>query len=509
MTASNDLDRQLQAYLEASGPSDVRSEVVTSALDTARGLRQRRGPAAWVTGPGSWPVFAGRVSLRGLSPALRVGIAAAALLTLVGGSVFVGSRLMADTDPLPLRTSYNGAFESVGRTYGEGEIGPRSVAVLPDGRILGVTTTRQTTQVDGGDWVPSRIEAWDPRTGTLGDLGSTLKPRHGATVVALSDGRVLVVGGDISPPYEGEGTHLPATAEVFDPTTGTSEPAGPPPRSASTARRSGADIGFVAALLPDGRVLVAGGSGMVVDSTSGLSVSRSRGELETAEIYDPATNSWASAEPMTRGASGLAATRLSDGQLVFVQSNPFIPDPDTADLSRRIESYDPATGEFSNAGELAEPPAAPGVLLDDGRVLVAHGGCLAGFSWFSANSPFEGAIDGINPVSTEIFDPADGSLTDGPTLPHCVDTATALPDGKVLITGYWGEGGRISERRVSGANIGWAGLLDPRSGSVRVVHAPDRYGAVPTVLGDGSVLFVGGAPLNGDSTKFSWGQIFR
>lgn len=105
-------------------------------------------------------------------------------------------------------------------------------------------------------------------------------------------------------------------------------------------------------------------------------------------------------------------------------------------------------------------------------------------------------------------------------MPHCVETATALPDGSVLVTGAWGEGGPWQYQASSDAyrmpdetTVSWAGLLDPRSGSVRMVDPPDRRGAIPTVLASGEVLFAGGTPSGpqgrGLKRPVSWGEVFR
>lgn len=481
MTASNDLDRLVASWLETDGPIKVRTEVVDKAIDRARGMRQRRGPAAWFAGPGSWPVYAGRLSLRGLSPAVRLGLAIVVMLALIVGTLTVGSRLLQDADPITPSTRYNGTFESVGRTGDVNGFAVTAVA-LPDGRVLAASPPQSAV---GDVWDPTRIEAWDPSTGTLIDLGTTLTPRDGFTVVALRDGRVLVVGGDLAPPSQEGGYEGPVTAEMFDPATGRSTPTGPLP---------GVPPGSTAALLPDGRVLLAGG------------------EPADAAIYDPATNSLSPTEPMTRFTAGrLGVTHLPDGRLLLVQF-----DGTRDGATRNIESFDPATGSFSSVGELAQPASAPGVLLPDGRVLFAHGSCSIDFP---SDHP-GGATTGIEPVSTEIFDPADGSLTAGPALPHCVETATALPDGSVLVTGAWGEGGPWQYQASSDAyrmpdetTVSWAGLLDPRSGSVRMVDPPDRRGAIPTVLASGEVLFAGGTPSGpqgrGLKRPVSWGEVFR
>jgi hypothetical protein len=68
--------------------------------------------------------------------------------------------------------------------------------------------------------------------------------RYLHTATLLPDGRVLVAGGAF--------TDGRASAELYDPVTGTWTPTG----SMTTGR-----LAFAATLLPDGRVLVAGGGG--------------------------------------------------------------------------------------------------------------------------------------------------------------------------------------------------------------------------------------------------------
>ena len=114
-------------------------------------------------------------------------------------------------------------------------------APLPDGRVL----------VAGGrddDPIHSSAEIFDPGTNTFSSagIGSMGTERVGAVAAPLPDGRVLVAGGSnaTSPAL--------ASAEVFDPKTNTFSSAG---IGAMGTTRSGA----FAASLSDGRVLVAGG----------------------------------------------------------------------------------------------------------------------------------------------------------------------------------------------------------------------------------------------------------
>jgi hypothetical protein len=96
--------------------------------------------------------------------------------------------------------------------------------------------------------------------------------RHDHTATLLSDGRVLNVGGFESDPLY---TYR-AVAEVYDPTTG---------KFSAVASLEVPTANHIAVLLPDGRVLVAGGRG----PTSGA--------MATGELHDPAATPAAPPRP--------------------------------------------------------------------------------------------------------------------------------------------------------------------------------------------------------------------
>jgi hypothetical protein len=86
-------------------------------------------------------------------------------------------------------------------------------------------------------------ELYDPLTGTWSPTGSMTTPRSRHTTILLLDGKVLIAGGR-------NNNLATATAELFDPSTGIWSPTGMMniPRDFHSAT-----------LLADGRVLVTGG----------------------------------------------------------------------------------------------------------------------------------------------------------------------------------------------------------------------------------------------------------
>src|SRR6185503_17408227 len=117
--------------------------------------------------------------------------------------------------------------------------------------------------------------------------GSTA--RRGHTATRLSDGRILITGGE-----NGAGGYL-SEAEVFDPASGTFAVAG-----SMVAGRS--EHG--ALKLPDGRVLITGGRTAL-------------GTTNTTEVFDPTTGTFSSGPAMSVARAGHSATLFADGR-VFI-----------------------------------------------------------------------------------------------------------------------------------------------------------------------------------------------
>ena len=200
--------------------------------------------------------------------------------------------------------------------------------------------------------LPAAAVLYDPFTGTFTVTGLMRIPREQATATLLGDGRVLIAGGDA--PYR-----LPVlSAELYDPATGTFTPTG-----AMSLPRSNA----TATLLRDGRVLVAGGDGYLPGGGSTWS---------SAELYDPASGTFTTTGSMSTSRFNATATLLPDGRVLIAGGNRDVtaelgiggPALSSAEL------YDPATRTFTLTAPMTTVRVqAMAVLLPDGRVLIAGG----------------------------------------------------------------------------------------------------------------------------------------
>jgi hypothetical protein len=256
-----------------------------------------------------------------------------------------------------------------------------SATLLQDGRVL----------IVGGqnDQILASAELYDPKTGKFSPTGSLDAPRENHTATLMADGRVLIAGGD---PSGGDDQTPIASAEIYDPKSGTFIPTG----SMTAARKRAGSV-----LLGDGRVLVVGGEDAQLSAIS------------TAEIYDPKTGTFSPTGSMLTAQSVMSVITLLDGRaLVFGGDAAGTP---TAEL------YDPIKGTFFATGRMAVQGLDAAVLLHDGRVLVLGG--------YFAGAAGNGSADLYDPV-TSSFGPA-GTMAS----PRLGQSATVMTDGRVLVAG--------------------------------------------------------------------------
>jgi uncharacterized repeat protein (TIGR01451 family) len=239
--------------------------------------------------------------------------------------------------------------------------------------------------------------------------------RYLPTATRLSDGRVLVAGGENSSGYL-------ASVEIYDPATGVWSLAG----SMCTAR-----VLHTATRLLDGRVIVAGG----FNGGAGLA---------SAEIYDPATQTWSPKASMSTGRYYHTATSLSDGRVLVAGGNGI----------SGGEIYNPATNSWSLTGSMNTARAFhTASLLSDGRVLVTGGENASGvvstaeiFSLPDATAPEVscGTPDGTwhgsdvsiactaSDPQSGLANPADASFNLTTNVPAGTETATASTGSRAV-----------------------------------------------------------------------------
>ena len=199
---------------------------------------------------------------------------------------------------------------------------------------------------NGGTFTPpvASAEVYDPATGTWLMTGSMTTNRTGHTATLLPNGKILVTGGTwVNSSFF---TSM-ASAEMYDPATGLWTAVNP-----MSTNRSG----HKAVLLPNGRVLVAGGV------PGSISFAHS-----SAEIFDPATGLWNSIAPMTTGRQDTTATILPNGRILFVGGY-------SLGYLTNAETFDPFTGLWSATAPLSLGRSShTATLLPSGKVLIAGG----------------------------------------------------------------------------------------------------------------------------------------
>jgi len=288
-------------------------------------------------------------------------------------------------------------------------------------------------------------ELYDMDTGSWQPGPRMPSGRHGPVVAALGD-RVLVTGGSNEEFVAKSGT------VVYDPNARTWSPSG----LLNTARMDPA-----ISVLSGGRVLVAGGLLINLDFSGRA--------LDTGEIWDPGAGTWARTAKLSGPRYGPEAVTLDDGRLLVVGG---LPAWGADDQRRSAELYDPVTGGWKAAGQLAETPtwislvATSGGALavyapTDGRALRAEWFDPDKMAWSPAGDPGMPIGEGravavtlrddrvlvVSGDQARIFEPGGTwtrarSIPDGPRNDA---SGVLLPDGSVLVAGGWSIGPPLGE----------------------------------------------------------------
>lgn len=143
--------------------------------------------------------------------------------------------------------------------------------------------------------------AFAAASGTWTKTGTMTTARFTDTATLLPDGEVLVAGG------------TGATAELYNPATGQWSNADG--TLAACTITDACRIGSSATLLPDGGVLVAGGLAGLATNPSSTSA---------ALLYAPATGAWTSTGSLTTAREDQTATLLGNGQVLAAGGVDFV-----------------------------------------------------------------------------------------------------------------------------------------------------------------------------------------
>ncbi len=231
----------------------------------------------------------------------------------------------------------------------------------------------------------SSSELYDPATNSWRAAATMASTRAGHATSLLPDGKVLVAGG-----YDADFNLLDST-ELYDPANDSWSPA-----ASMTQARSD----YTATLLGNGKVLVTGGAGD-----------------NSAELYDPGTDKWIAAGSMLTTRYLHTVTSLSNGKVMAAGGYDF-----NNGYLASAELYDPFSNSWSAAGPMAAGRQShSSTLLADGRVLVAGG--------YDLNNGYLAIAETYDPV-TDKWSAAGFMKT-----PRLNQSATLLPGGKVLAAG--------------------------------------------------------------------------
>ncbi|MGZ5967465.1 MAG: Kelch repeat-containing protein [Polyangiales bacterium] len=291
---------------------------------------------------------------------------------------------------------------------------------------------------------PTRERVAESRAKSTRSVHPMLESRgHNACVeLPLGKGPVMIAS-DIA------GGGYSNTAEILDPSAGT--------WSYTAGKMTQGRWDHSAALLPSGKVLVAGG----------YADDKSPQELSSAEIFDPATGTFTSTGSMTDTRKLFALVVPKDGKPLAIGGVGYM----APVIS--VERFDPSTNTWTTIAPLnnIHSPTQAVVMADGTSVMVT------------------GSIDS----PPEIFDGTKWTATAAQAYFNEVATLTLLDDGRVLATGG-DEGGPVTAR---------AQVYDPKTKAWKEVGsmAHVRVGHSAVKVSSGLVMVAGGSP-SGDVEAF-------
>lgn len=309
-------------------------------------------------------------------------------------------------------------------------------------------------------------EFWDFRTMTTRPGPAMSAARALATFARLPDGRVLITGGT-----DGAGAAT-ATCDLYNPATNT---------FTATGSMLSPRVLHAAVTLADGRVMVAGGTSSVVDQTSTIS-----NVLSSVEFWNPNTGAWTSGPALGGRRLAPALTRLPDNRVMTsggVQVGFLFGLPISAVSTTATQLWNPATNSWSAGPAMRAGRAGHHfnqVALADGRVL------------FSGGIFVPDLLNAANAAATanaEYYTPATNTFTSANmATARTLHTATRMPNGEVLVCG--GAQGTLSAT----VSIDGVEKFDPATNTWTTLPPLQvaRSAHAAALLPDGTLVLLGG-----------------
>lgn len=230
-------------------------------------------------------------------------------------------------------------------------------------------TNGKTLLIGGADAsgaVINACELYDPATNSFAPAASMATPRILHAACRLADGRVMVAGGTstLQPDVVTALANTLATVEIYDPTTNT---------WTSGPAIGGARLGPALTLLPNNQVMVSGG--VQVGVLFGVPISAA--STTAVQRWNPATNTWSNGPNMSQARAGhqYNQVRLNDGRILFTGgiNLPSLLGATSAAPINGAELYNPATNSWATANMASARALHSATVLADGRVAVCGG----------------------------------------------------------------------------------------------------------------------------------------
>lgn len=307
--------------------------------------------------------------------------------------------------------------------------GYHTATLLPNGKVLiagGITTAGA---------VSNTAELYDPDAGTFSATGGLTTAVEGHTATLLGNGSVSIIGGITSP----FGPSVSNKAQIYSPSAGTfSNSSG----NLSTGRGS-----HIAALLPNGKVLVAGGI-----AASGTPIA-----LSDTELFDPAAGTFSAGGAMATARQSFGGVYSPYTLKLYVMGGIGLSGPSSLTST---EIYDYISNTFSPSGQHSSGTRAYRVAFVDynGKTTLAAaevsntipGDTSAIITWDLPTNPnvryavIYGRAAGVELLIAQV-DAYAGQY---------IDYGTNVPSGALPTVNTTGNTGPVIDQR----SISWAGI---------------------------------------------------